>query len=52
MHTLSLRSLPFSPMTVEEFEAEVEKMYRGTDYMLQYQTVISLIKIWSKINRK
>ena len=52
MHTLSLRSLPFSPMTVEEFEAEVEKTYRGTDYMMQYQAVISLIKIWSKINRK
>lgn len=52
MHTLSLRSLPFPPVTVEEFEAEIEKTYRETDYMMQYQTVISLIKIWSKINRK
>ena len=46
VHTLLM------PVTVEEFEAEVEKMYRGTDYMMQYQAVISLIKIWSEINRK
>lgn len=41
-----------TPVTVEEFEAEIEKTYRGTEYMMQYQAVISLIKIWSKINRK
>ena len=46
VHTLLM------PVTVEEFEAEIEKTYRGTDYMMQYQAVISLIKIWSEINRK
>lgn len=49
VHAPSLIELPYPPVTIEEFEAEVEKMYGATVFIDQYRAVVSLIKAWKQI---
>ena len=49
VHAPSLIELPYQPVTIEEFEAEVEKVYGATDFIDQYRAVVSLIKAWKQI---
>lgn len=49
VHAPSLIELPYPPVTIEEFEAEVEKVYGATDFIDQYRAVVSLIKAWKQI---